>query len=123
MKGLEAEAKCYSILTALGWDVLRDQKCLSIEGVQITPDFTLTKNGRAYGYAEVKAISDLQMKNKSVINKALYFVNSLKPDIFIFTNNSFFDLYLRGEYYGTLTLPPSPDDADLLLSDMEDENE
>lgn len=109
---IEVLMKCNEIFQRLGWEVSREEK---IDCYNYRFDLILRYNGKVYGYAEVVDKNNIQEKAK-VLNTAIKsFLNEHKPPVFFITNGFAFDLYISGELYGCLTVPPTPEEVELLF--------
>lgn len=114
--------KCSTMFTRLGWDVsvgevYKPRK----DSKPLTPSFILRYNGKIYGFVEVitgcenpEIFLNKARKSKELLDRV---VKKIKPRIFILTNGFGFDFYLLGKLFGTLTVPPTPEEIDILLSE------
>ena len=104
--------KVESILKNLGWELEYRKK---IEGCNYHFDFALKYNEKYYGVVEVFRTEDIIERTKYL----LYIINTVlkesKPAIFIITNGYKYDVYHLGEFYGSLIVPPTPENVNTLL--------
>ena len=121
MTELEAREKCNTIFTRLGWKVSVDKyykydtNCKSIK-----PTFILRYNGKVYGFVEiVTSDGDFVKKCKKASALIETVIKDIKPPIFIVSNGYVYDLFILGESCGTLTVPPMPDEIDILMGKID----
>ena len=104
------EQKCQYIFDNLGWDVIVPE-----DSVGLDYDFLISKNNEIYGMVEVANLSNLTAQTKRLKRLLENVTTNIKPKLFVLTNGFAFDVYYFGELYGCLTVPPTPEDVDLLL--------
>ena len=110
----ELEWKCQGMFENLGWDVIIPKNSVGLDY-----DFLLSKNNEIYGMVEVVNLSNLATQTKRLNRLLENVTTNLKPKIFILTNSFAFDVYHFGEFYGCLTVPPTPEDVDILFGGEE----
>ncbi len=109
--------KCYDIFQRLGWDVSLEEK---IDGYDFRADLVLRYNKKMYGVVEVVRTCDFKNKVQMLNRYTNTYLNVLKPIVFIITNGYKYDVYHFGEFYGSLTIPPTPENVDLLFGGEND---
>ena len=109
--------KCRSIFENLGWDVSQEEK---VEGCPYRFDLVLRHSDKVYGFVEVIDKGELKAKAERVLAILNSYIAEYKPLIFVITNGYSFDVYHKGEFYGSLTVPPTPEDVDLLFGGEDD---
>ena len=114
----EIATRVSSVFENLGWEVERE-KAVEYKGVHFRFDMVLNYNGKSYGYVEVVNRDNLVDKSKTIFEVLGTFLQETKPLIFVFTNGSAFEVYHLGKCYGTLTVPPSPEDVNFLFGGEE----
>ena len=107
----ELEEKCIALFSRLGWDVSYPNP----GGADPGYDLELKYNGELYGAILVIKFDDLKKRAKLVELVLDRVVNSWKPRLYVITNGFAFDIYLLGAFFGTLTVPPTPEDIDVLF--------
>lgn len=108
----EVLMKCIEIFQRLGWEVSREE---TIDGYNYRFDIVLRYNGKVYGFVEVIDKKNIEEKAKALNAAIKPFLNEYKPLVFFITNGFAFDLYVSGELYGCLTVPPTPEEVDMLF--------
>ena len=110
------EKRCYQMFQAMGWNTEKTMETTLSPGHYFRPDITLSANDQIMGCVEVKTNLGGDRANLlRIVERTEFILNRFKPKVFIFTNGYVFDLYLEGEYFGQLTVVPSPEDIELLL--------
>ena len=104
-----------NIFQKLGWDVSEHEKIISIEEYNIFSDISLRYKGKLYGYVEVLTKNDIEINPKKYIFLLNDYLKKHKPLVFIITNGYKYDVYHYGEFYGSLTIPPSPKNVNTLF--------
>lgn len=110
----ELEKKCVDIFQRLGWGV-------SVPKLEkdYGYDITLTYKGKICGYVQVCSRNNLKQMLKN-IDYILEFINEKKA-FFIITNGYAYDLYIGNEFFGCLSVPPTPEEIELLLGGANNE--
>ena len=114
----EVMQKCVGIFENLGWDVRTEEFFELGRNRRHNPfvcDIVLRHDGEIYGFVEVINRENLKEKAEKVLAVLNSVVGHLKPKVFIITNGFTYDLYHFGEFYGSLTVPPTPEDVDILF--------
>lgn len=95
----------------LGWEA-----SLFPNGGYTTPDLILSYNNKEYGYIYLKTnLSRMPINTKKeLMDKVNEYINK-KDKIFIFSDGIIYDLFLKGKPYASLTMPPRPEEVDILL--------
>lgn len=113
----DVAVKSRTVFQNLGWDVGMEEK---IEGYNYRFDLILRRNDKVYGFVEVVDRDNLTAKAKEIQNILATFIKEYKPLVFVITNGFSYDIYHLGEFYGSLSVPPTPDDVDLLFGGAEE---
>jgi len=119
----EIMQKCVGIFKNLGWDVKTEEFFELGMGGRHNPfvcDIVLRHKGEIYGAVEVISRDDLKERATRTLAALEYVEKVIKPKIFVVTNGFAFDVYHFGEFYGCLTVPPTPDDVDILFGGEEE---
>lgn len=111
----EVMQKCVGIFENLGWDVRTEEVFELGRHNPFRHDIVLRHNGEIYGFVEVIGSDNLMHKAKVVKSLLDTVIKEMKPRIFVITNGFSYDLYLPNEFYGSLTIPPTPEEMALLL--------
>lgn len=117
MTELQVMQKCLTVFENLGWSVGQEEK---VEGYPYRFDIVLRHNEKIYGFVEVVAKETLKQKAEFIDKVLGEFIQEYKPMVFIITNGFAFDVYHFGEFYGSLTVPPTPEDVDILFGGEEE---
>ncbi len=116
MKIQETEAmisnKVENVLKKLGWELEYHK---AVEGCKYRFDFTLKYNEKFYGVVEIFRTEDIIEKTDILLSIIDTFVEKSKPPIFIITNGYKYDIYHFGKFYGSLMVPPTPENINTLL--------
>lgn len=111
--------ECAEKFNRLGWDA-----SIPKPTVDYGYDIVLRHNDEVYGAVVVissnfynKAAHFKAKHIKKLVENALV---NLKPKVFVITNGFTFDVYHFGEFYGCLTVPPTPEDVDILFGGEEE---
>lgn len=99
-----------TIFKNLGWAVNMEEV---INGHRF--DLTLRYENKIYGFVEVIRSDNLLEKAKDITFILNEIVKEVKPLIFVITNGYAYDVYHKGEFFGTLSVPPTPEDVNLLF--------
>ena len=78
-------------------------------------DINLRYNDKVYGFVEILDTNDLKTKTRRITWFLDNYLKEQKPLVFIITNGYKFDVYHYGEFYGSLTIPPSPKNVNRLF--------
>lgn len=111
LEPFEMEEKCFELFSRLGWDVSYPNPGCADPGY----DLALNHNDELYGAVLAIKFDDLKKRAKLVELILDRVVSDWKPRIFVITNGFAFDVYLLGTFFGTLTVPPTPEDIDILF--------
>lgn len=103
--------RCVTIFTRLGWEVNVGESVKILPRKSIKPTFVLRHNGEIYGFVEVTTSTNVKNLGELIDTVII----NVKPPIFVLTNGYAFEIFHLGESYGTLTVPPTPDDVNTLL--------
>ena len=110
-----------SELTSIGFDMPSRRRLRIVQRGKayrcyLTPDIALFSNNKLVGCVEVWS----GVQNYTVKTPEKWFLLSYRPDIFfIYTNGYIFNIYARGQFCGSLTMPPSPKDIESINSLLE----
>jgi hypothetical protein len=113
---LENEAmishKVAKVLKNLGWELEYEK---AVEGYKYRFDLILKYNEKYYGVVEIFRTEDIDEKTGMLLSIIDTFVEKSKPPIFIITNGYKYDIYHFGKFYGSLMVPPTPENINTLL--------
>lgn len=112
MHDFEIAFKCWSIFRNLGWEVSREER---IAGTDYRHDLVLRHHDKLYGFVEVVCGNNLAQKAVALCNLIDGDIKENKTPIFVITNGFVYDLYVMGDFFGTLSVPPTPANIDVLL--------
>lgn len=115
MTEFEIIQKCVTIFERLDWDVTTEEVFEIGRHNYFRHDIVLRHNSKIYGFVEVINSNNIKEKSEKILSVLNSAVGYLKPKVFIITNGFAYDLYSLGEFYGSLTVPPTPEDVDLLF--------
>ena len=104
--------KCHQLFQNLGWDVSQEER---IEDAAYRFDLALRHRGKLYGFVEVVCSDNLTEKAVALCNIIDGYIKENKTAIFIITNGHVYDVYVEGTFFGTLSIPPTPENIDVLL--------
>ena len=109
--------RCVTIFSRLDWDVSVDEVYkLRKDSKPLKPSFILRHNGKIYGFVEVIEKGNISQESlKKTMELSDRIIKHIKPIIFVLTNGYAFEVYHKGKSFGTLTVPPSPDNVNILL--------
>ena len=116
----EVMHQCSVIFERLGWEVRTEELFEIGRKNPFRCDIVLRHNDEIYGFVEVINRDNLKEKAEKVLSVLNSVVGHLKPKVFIITNGFSFDLYHFGDFYGSLTVPPTPEDVDILFGGEEE---
>lgn len=111
---MEIIAECQTIFENLGWEVKRDEP-LWIGGHRnsFRHDLVLSHDAVVKGYIEVYSSDNLKEKVK-YIDVVLNIIKD--TNLFLIVTNGFaYDLYVGDGFFGCLTVPPTPEEIELLV--------
>lgn len=111
--------KCAEVFENLGWNVSFGKVVMITREKGFRLDFVLNYKGEEYGFVDV-LLADNMGRAQEMRKKLDSVINVLKPRIFVITNGFVYDVYHYGEFYGCLTVPPAPEDVDILLGGEDD---
>ena len=120
MTEFEIIQKCATIFENLGWDVRTEEIFELGRKNPFRFDMILRHNGEVYGFVEVINRDNLKERAEKILEVLSSVVGDLKPKVFIITNGFSFDVYHFGKFYGSLTVPPTPEDVDILFGGEDD---
>lgn len=119
------EDSCSTKFLNMGWEVGENTDSSKMA------DFYLSYKGAVIGYIDIKMCDDLQqyfkqMKRNRGFLEHLYkryiqLFQTVKPTSYFFTNGFQYDLYIFGNYYCSLTSPPSPEDLLIIVEKLKNE--
>ena len=104
--------KCHQLFQNLGWDVSQEER---IEDAAYRFDLALRHRGKLYGFVEVVCSDNLTEKAVALCNIIDGYIKENEIPIFIITNGIVYDLYVAGEFFGVLSVPPTPKNIDAFL--------
>ena len=104
--------KAINIFQRLGWNITKEEK---IENSNKFADITLRYNDKIYGFVEIVDTKDLHTKTRKITWYLDEYLKEHKTPVFIITNGYKYDVYHYGEFYGSLTIPPSPKNVNTLF--------
>jgi len=104
--------KCHQVFQNLGWDVSQEERT---EDADYRFDLVLRNNGKLYGFIEVVCSENLTRKAAALCNIIDGYIKENKIPIFVITNGNVYDLYIAGEFWGVLSVPPTPKNIDVFL--------
>ena len=103
-KGAMLEEWVFKSFSRQGWDCEKSPYWIDMPNKsRFCPDIVLTKEGKIYGFVECYAGQQLMKKKDGI----LYIVDHLKPELFVLTDGSYYEVYFNGRYVDTMTVPIS----------------
>ena len=108
----ELEKKCIDIFQRLGWDV-SNSRSDTAEWYDM-----IIRHNDIEGFVTVMSFENMKRK-ATLIEKILE--NEEIQTFFILTNGYAYDLYIGNEFFGCLSVPPTPEEMGLLLGGANNE--
>lgn len=107
---------CLCVFEKLGWIV---SVCEKANNRNFRYDLVLRHNDEIKGYIEVYSRDNLKEKTRGMD----FILNSIKDtNLFLIVTNGYaYDLYISNEFFGCLSVPPAPEDIELLLGGANNE--
>lgn len=107
---------CLSVFQKLGWAV---SICEKADNRDFRYDLVLRHSDDIKGYIEVYSRDNLKEKTVGMN----FILNNIKDtNLFLIVTNGYaYDLYIGSEFFGCLSVPPTPEDIELLLGGVNNE--